>query len=111
MPEFPASTDVVPVDGGISQLGISRRENVSGRLAGGSKLLAVPRRYAVMDYSYRNGFNTPSVATHTFPVTPSITVFPEPPVYLSGLVRLWRRIAARINSAPRLKCVLDITIQ
>ena len=49
MSEFPASTDVVPVDGGISQLGISQRENVSGRLAGGSKLLAVPPKCAVRD--------------------------------------------------------------
>ena len=50
VPEFPASTDVVPVDGGISQLGISQRENVSGRLAGGSKLLAVPPKCAVRSF-------------------------------------------------------------
>ena len=53
VPEFPASADVVTVDGGTSQLGISRRENVSGRLAGGSKLLAVPPRCAVRSVAKR----------------------------------------------------------
>ena len=56
VPEFPASTDVVPVDGGISQLGISWRENVSGRLAGGSKLLAVPPKCAVRLVLVGNAF-------------------------------------------------------
>ena len=47
--ELPASTGVVPLDGGILQLGISRRKNVSRRIASGSKLLAVPSKCAVRD--------------------------------------------------------------
>ena len=31
--------------------------------------------------------------------------------YRSGLVRLWRRIVVRINSAPSLNCVLVIATQ
>ena len=72
---------------------------------------AVPPKCAVRGYSYGTSDILPPSATHTFPVTPSITVVPEPPVYLSGLVRLWRRIAVRINSAPSLNCVLVIATQ
>ena len=58
------------------------------------------------------------IATHpavlnfqAFPVMRSILTIVTPvpcTEYLSGLVRLWRRIAARINSAPSLNCVLVI---
>ena len=60
-----------------------------------------------MDYSYGTGFHLPVEATHAFPVTPS-SIVPELYVNRSGLVRLWRRIAVRINSAPSLNFVLVI---
>ena len=47
-------------------------------------------------------------AFQTFPVTPSIRVYgvPECKVYRFGLVRLYKRIAAKIAATPSLKCVL-----
>ena len=49
-------------------------------------------------------------STFTILVVPNVT-----PVsckeYRSGLVRLWRKIAVRINSAPSLNCVLVIATQ
>ncbi len=62
-------------------------------------------------YSYGIGDNLPSLTTHTFPVTPSTSTDGEPILYRSGLVRLYRRIAAKINSAPSLNCVLVIATQ
>ena len=48
--------------------------------------------------------------THVFPVTPSTSSEPEVPssLYLSGLVKLKRRIAARTATTPSLNCVLVI---
>ena len=87
-------------------------------------VLAVPPKCAVrdsvMDYlkEYFIGYILPSFARHKLPVTPSSTIASWSPagaelsnVYRCGLVRLWRRIAVRINSAPSLNCVLVIATQ
>ena len=94
-------------------------------------MLAVPPKCAVrdgvMDY-FASGVNDfgcdlangtryilPSFATHNLPVAVSSTVTWEGELavnlYRFGLVRLWRRIAAKINSAPSLNCVLVIATQ
>ena len=53
----------------------------------------------------------PTTPRHTFPVTPSVTVTRPVSdtieVYRLGLVRLFRRITAKIAATPSLKCVLD----
>jgi len=61
-------------------------------------------------FSNSIAFQDPPEAFHTFPVTPSTRVYgvPECKVYRFGLVRLCRRIAAKIAATPSLKCVLDI---
>lgn len=55
-----------------------------------------------MGYSYGTSDILPPEATHTFPVTPSIIVLLELGVNLSGLVRLFRRIAAK-TIKPRMR--------
>ena len=59
----------------------------------------------------------PSLASHKLPVTPSSTTVSRGAwaelsyVYRCGLVRLWRRIDAKITSTPSLKYVLVIATQ
>jgi hypothetical protein len=79
-------------------------------------VLAVPPTGAVRDYLCGDSSHTQSWSigryTQVLPVMPSIfnEGFDERVtiVYRSVLVRLWRRIAVRINSAPSLNCVLVI---
>ena len=51
----------------------------------------------------------PATPRHTFPVTPSVMVTLSPAcieVYRFGLVRLYKRIAAKMAATPSLNCVL-----
>ena len=59
-------------------------------------------------YSDSIAFQDPSEAFHTFPVTPSTRVngVPGCKVYRFGLVRLYKRIAAKMAATPSLNCVL-----
>jgi len=53
--------------------------------------------------------SVPGVAVHTLPVTPSVTITLAPvciEVYRFGLVRLYRRIAAKMAATLSLNCVL-----
>ena len=60
-----------------------------------------------------SGPRQPEVPTwYVLPVTPSIRIcVSAAALYRSGLVRLLRRIAAKITSAPSLNCVLVIATQ
>jgi hypothetical protein len=83
-------------------------ELIKSWLTSGGALGKQWSRGAMRDYSCGISFHLPLCAFHVFPVMPSTSNTGETILYRSGLVRLYRRIAVRINSAPSLNCVLVI---
>ena len=85
-----------------------------GRQVKAGEVLAVPPKCAVNHLSIHCDSPSTKANPQVLPVTWSIFTLESPSPckeYRCGLVRLWRRIAASINSAPSLNCVLVIATQ